>query len=68
MPSKRRQLNVRLSEEGEELLTRLVERMRAELGIAVSQSAVVQAGLIELRKKYLADSPNPNRKRRKEGD
>jgi hypothetical protein len=68
MPSKRRQLNVRLSEEGEELLTRLVERMRAELGIAVSQSAVVQAGLNELRRKYLADSPKPNRKQRKEGD
>jgi hypothetical protein len=52
MPSERRQLNVRLSEESEARLKGLVERMRAALGINVSQSDVVQAGLVELEKRY----------------
>ncbi len=52
MPSTRRQLNVRLSEESEARLKGLVERMRAALGIAVSQSDVIQAGLAELEKRY----------------
>jgi hypothetical protein len=59
MPPKRQQLNIRLPEEGRELLGLLAERMRAELGITVSQSDVVLAGLNELRKKYLADGAPP---------
>ena len=52
MPSRRRQINVRLSEASEERLKRLVEQMRAALGIEVSQSDVIQAGLVELEKRY----------------
>jgi hypothetical protein len=52
MPSTRRQLNVRLSEESEARLKGLVERMRSALGIQVSQSDVIQAGLVELEKRY----------------
>jgi hypothetical protein len=50
--SKRRQVNVRLSPESEVRLAGLVARMRAALGIEVSQSDVLQAGLIELEKRY----------------
>jgi Arc/MetJ-type ribon-helix-helix transcriptional regulator len=52
MPSQRRQINVRLSKESEARLKRLVESMRAALGIDVSQSDVIQAGLVELEKRY----------------
>jgi hypothetical protein len=52
MPSTRRQINVRLSAESEARLKGLVERMRAVLGIQVSQSDVIQAGLVELEKRY----------------
>jgi Arc/MetJ-type ribon-helix-helix transcriptional regulator len=55
MPSTRRQINVRLSEESEARLKGLVERMRAALGIQVSQSDVIQAGLVELEKRYPPD-------------
>jgi hypothetical protein len=61
MPSQRRQLNIRLSQESEDRLKGLVERMRATLGITVSQSDVVQAGLIELEKRY---PPEPKRKQK----
>ncbi len=56
MPSQRRQINVRLSEESEARLKGLVERMRAALGIDVSQSDVIQAGLVELEKRYPPDA------------
>jgi predicted DNA-binding protein len=69
MPSNRRQLNIRLSPETEKLLAGLVERMRAVLGIPVSQADVIQAGLHELAKKYLADdaaeAPAPKKQPRK---
>jgi Arc/MetJ-type ribon-helix-helix transcriptional regulator len=55
MPSARRQINVRLSEESENRLKGLVARMRAALGIEVSQSDVIQAGLVELEKRYPPD-------------
>jgi hypothetical protein len=55
MPSQRRQFNLRLSEESEVRLKGLVERMRAVLGIEVSQADVIQAGLVELEKRYPAD-------------
>lgn len=53
MPSARRQVNVRLKPESEALLAALVQQMTAELGIDVSQSDVLSAGLVELRRKYL---------------
>jgi Arc/MetJ-type ribon-helix-helix transcriptional regulator len=66
MPSRRRQLNVRLSEEGEDRLRGLVERMRAALGITVSQSDVVQAALVELEKRYPpAEVETPKKGRKK---
>jgi hypothetical protein len=52
MPSTRRQLNVRLTPEGEDRLKGLVERMCAALGFTVSQSDVIQAALVELEKRY----------------
>lgn len=54
MPSQRRQINIRLSEESEARLHRLMDSMRTALGINVSQADVVQAGLVELEKRYPA--------------
>jgi len=65
MPSQRRQLNVRLSEEGEARLKGLVERMRDALGINVSQSDVIQAALVELEKRYPPVEPDTIKRRRK---
>jgi hypothetical protein len=67
MPSERRQINVRLSEESEQRMKRLLESMRGALGIAVSQSDVIQAGLVELEKRYpplpRAEAPQPTGKK-----
>ncbi len=52
MPSMRPQLNVRVSENDQVRLFRLIERMSAELGMPVSQSDVVLAGLTLLERKY----------------
>ena len=75
MPSQRRQINVRLSEESEARLKRLVERMRAVLGIEVSQSDVIQAGLVQLEKRYPGETEPaaeaqapPAKKMRKKGE
>ena len=46
------QLNIRLTAEDRKLLEELVRDMHAALGINVSMSDVVTAGLAELRKKY----------------
>lgn len=66
MPSKRKQLNVRLSEEGEARLESLVERVRAALGIDVSKADVIQAALVELEKKYPPPIPPKRGRPRKE--
>jgi hypothetical protein len=58
MPSQKKQLNIRISEEGEARLKRLVESMKAALGIDVSQADVIQAGLVELEKRYPGTPPN----------
>jgi hypothetical protein len=60
VPSQRKQINVRLSDEGHARLAALVERMRAALGIEVTKSDVIQAGLAELEKRY----PPPPRGRK----
>ena len=52
MPSKKKQLNVRVSDESDERLRSLMERMKAALGIDVSQSDVIQAALLELERRY----------------
>jgi Arc/MetJ-type ribon-helix-helix transcriptional regulator len=52
MASTRKQLNVRLAPESEARLEALVRRMRRALGIEVSKSDVIQAGLAELEKRY----------------
>jgi predicted DNA-binding protein len=52
MPSKRKQLNIRLSVETEARLAGLVERMSETTGLDVSQAGVIQAALIELEKRY----------------
>jgi hypothetical protein len=57
MPSTRKQLNVRISHESQNRLNALVERMRAALGIEVSQADVVQAALVELEKRYPPAAP-----------
>lgn len=65
MPSQRKQLNIRLSDETDERLVGLVARMRAELGISVSKADVVQAALIELEKRYPPSAEvKPGRKRK----
>lgn len=56
MPSKRRQLNVRLDEAREALLARLLPAMRTATGNAeLSQSDVVMEGLAALARQYLPD-------------
>lgn len=52
MASKRKQINVRITEEGEARLASLVERMREKLGVDVSQSDVIHAGLKALERDY----------------
>lgn len=48
MPSKRPQLNVRLTDENRALLEQLRERMRIALNIDVSQADVISAALNHL--------------------
>lgn len=64
MQSKRKQFNVRLSDEGLDRLGRLVSGMKGALGIDVSQADVIHAALVELEKKYplTTEQPEPPRK------
>jgi predicted transcriptional regulator len=56
MPSKRKQINIRLDDESKSRLARLVESMRRDatrLGVSkLSQSDVIRAALIELEARY----------------
>jgi len=61
MPSQRRQLNIRLDRDMERLVPRLLEAVRRELGLKVSQSDLFRLGMKELAKKYLPDD-TPKRK------
>jgi hypothetical protein len=63
VPSSRKQLNVRMDEESEDRLARLVVAMRQAIGIRVSQSDVVRAALVELEKLYPQAPPEPTRGR-----
>jgi len=63
MPSKRRQINIRLPDQGFERIAALMERMRATLGIDVTQTDVITAALAELEKRYPpTDKAKPARK------
>lgn len=63
MPSKKRQINIRMDDEGFDLLASLVERMKEKLGIEVSQSDAVRAGLCLLDREY----PKPQQEKAKRG-
>ncbi|VTR95252.1 unnamed protein product [Gemmata massiliana] len=52
MPSERKQINVRVDDETEELIPRLIRSVTAALGIKVSQSDLFRLGLRELAQKY----------------
>ena len=56
-----RQLNIRLDRDMERLVPRLLEAVRRELGLKVSQSDLFRLGMKELAKKYLPDD-TPKRK------
>jgi hypothetical protein len=57
MPSERKQINIRLTEQSLARLLALVERMREETGMNLSQSDVLMAGLKELERKYPPPAP-----------
>jgi hypothetical protein len=54
MPSERKQLNVRLSPRGEDLLREVTRYMEEEAGTDVSQAAVVHAALAALARRCRA--------------
>jgi len=53
MPSDRKQINVRLDQETEKRVERLLPAVTAALGIKVSQSDLFRLGMIELERKFL---------------
>ena len=57
MPSDRKQINMRVDGETEELLRGLVASCSAAIGLALSQSDVVRLALQELAKKYPPAAP-----------
>ncbi len=57
MGDTRKQINVRLSAEGEVLLDRLQAAVHARLGIKPSQSDIVHLALVSLAADYAPDSP-----------
>lgn len=52
MPSKKQQINVRVSDAAVLRLAAVVESMSAALGFPVSQADAIEAALVELEKKY----------------
>lgn len=58
MPSTRKQINVRVDDETEELMRALVPAVSAAIGLSIGQSDLFRLGLLELKKKYLPDTPN----------
>lgn len=61
MPSDRKQLNVRLDRDTENLLNALQPVVSQAIGLRVSQADLFRLGLIELRKRYMlgAEIPEP---------
>jgi hypothetical protein len=65
VPSDRKQLNIRMDEETEARVARLLVSASEAIGLRVSQSDLFRLGMIELEKKYPADPPPaPKRARR----
>lgn len=62
MPSDRKQLNVRVDPDVEDLVEQLIPAVTAALGVKVSQSDLFRLGMKELAAKYLP--PAGDRKRR----
>lgn len=52
MPSKRKQLNVRLSDENQARLESLMERVPAILGVELTQGDLIGMALVELERRY----------------
>lgn len=57
---KRKQINVRVDDESEARLNRLVDTASAALGLNLSQSDVIRLALIALEEKYAADTKKPS--------
>jgi hypothetical protein len=58
MPSNRKQMNVRLDDETEERIGRLLPVVSASVGLKLSQSDLVRLALIELERRH-ADALPP---------
>lgn len=56
MPSDRKQLNVRMDDETEERVARLLPAVSEAIGLKVSQSDLFRLGMIELERKFLRAS------------
>lgn len=52
MATERKQINVRVKEEIERQIMRLMPLMSAELGVTITITDIVQLGVLELAKKY----------------
>ena len=65
MPSKRKQVNVRIDEHQDAVIPRLTAAIEAQQGIAVSVSDLFRMGLVRLEREYLPPAPAPTRPRRK---
>ena len=59
MPSDRKQVNVRVDGETEDLMQRLIPAVSAAIGLPISQSDLFRLGLLELERKYLAGGSTP---------
>lgn len=57
MPSTRKQINVRVDDETEELMRQLAPAVSAAIGLSIGQSDLFRLGLLELKKKYLSEPP-----------
>lgn len=57
MPSKKRQLNIRLDDDDEDRLARLVPLVSAALGLKLSQSDIVRLAFIALEEKHTPKEP-----------
>lgn len=70
MPRERRQLNVRVDDETERRIARLLPLVTAAVGIQVTVTDLVRLGMIELERKYGGAEPPKKAARRRgpEGD
>jgi hypothetical protein len=64
MPSKNKQINIRVDGETESLLPALKEAVSKSLGLNISYSDLVRLGLAELKAKYMAGEPEKPAKKK----